>query len=94
MADGHAIEAVFRAANERVREMLEGLVHGGPMLVICECGDRQCFQMIELDRGEYGEIRHAGHFLLFRGHSDPDIERVVERRDGFDVVAKDLPAPI
>ena len=54
---------------------------------ICECGDDTCHEPIELTVPEYEAIRqHANRFPVLPGHERLDLERVVERREGYFVV--------
>ena len=82
------MQSVFRAANERLRVRMEGLLYRGRRPVICECSDPDCLEVLELTPEEYDEIRAAGNFVIASGHSLPAIERVVDRREWFDVVEK------
>lgn len=82
------VQSVFRAANERLRTRLEGLVYRGRRPVICECSDPDCLEVLELTPEEYQQIRDDGMFIIAPGHSLPAIERLVERRGGFDIVEK------
>ncbi len=83
------VQSVFRAANERLRDRLEALLLRGPRPVICECSDVECFELLQVPREEYGAVRRQGWFFVVRGHARPDLEHVVERRDGFDIVEKE-----
>jgi hypothetical protein len=82
------VQSVFRAANERLRTRMEGLLYQGRRPVICECSDPDCLDVLELTPEEYREVRGAGNFVVAYGHGTPAIERLVERREGFDVVQK------
>jgi hypothetical protein len=85
-------EAVFRAANERLKDRLMDVVDGGPVPFICECSDAQCLGTVELPLATYERIRSEGarRFFVLPGH-DWLGERVVRREDGHVVVEK-LPA--
>jgi hypothetical protein len=88
-------EAVFRQVNERI----EGLNRAfgaitETMQVICECGDASCIEQITLGYPDYEELRRdPRHFAVVPGHVDEQVERVVERHDGYDVVEKDEGEP-
>jgi hypothetical protein len=82
------VQSVFRAANERLRTRMEGLLYRGRRPVICECSNPDCLEVLELTPEEYGEVRGAGNFVVASGHGIPAIERLVERRERFDVVHK------
>jgi hypothetical protein len=80
------VQSVFRAANERLRSRLKG--HRGPRPVICECSNPKCMEVLDITPEDYQRVRDDGHFLVADGHETAEIERVVERRDGFVVVDK------
>jgi hypothetical protein len=86
---GRAVQSVFRAANERLRERLEAIFVRGPRPVICECSDFECFEILQVSREEYGPVRKQGWYFVVQGHAQLDIEHIVERRDGFDIVEKE-----
>ena len=47
-----------------------------------------------MSRAEYERVRSEPHrFAVFPGHELPDVEVVVERRDGYAVVQKNEGAP-
>ena len=83
-----ANEAVFRAGNERIEAMLGDVDETAPYM--CECGDPQCFQAIDLTRPEYEAVRsHPARFFVVRGHEDLTAgEVVVQEASGFTVVEK------
>jgi hypothetical protein len=83
-------EAMFRQINER----LEGLNQAfgaitRTMQVICECGDAGCTEQITIAVGDYEELRRDPRRLaVVPGHGDERVERVVERREAYEVVEK------
>ena len=83
-------EALFRQVNEEIRSLTDDLgSEGATITVICECGDAGCTERIELRRSEYERVR--GDSLLYviaRGHHLPEVERVVERRNCWEIVRK------
>jgi hypothetical protein len=83
------VQSVFRAANERLRAHMERRETIDPRPVICECSDTSCMQVLEVSCSEYEGVRRQGHFMVAAGHDTPEIERVVEERDGYAVVDKD-----
>jgi hypothetical protein len=88
-------EAVFREVNERITDLA---AHFGleeqPLDLVCECGDPSCVERISMSRDEYEQLRSdPTHFAVFPGHEEPDVETVIERRGGFDVVRKHEGAP-
>jgi hypothetical protein len=81
-------EAVFRAGNERIDAVL-GDEHGTTRYM-CECGDPQCFEPLELTSAEYEAVRsHPARFLVVKGHEDLTAgEVVVEEAERFTIVEK------
>jgi hypothetical protein len=83
-------EKLFREVNERVKEVQANFQSGPDPQWVCECGDETCFDKLTVPLDEYQEIRSRGNwFLVLVGHEKPDVEEVVDRRDGFLVVEKD-----
>lgn len=84
-------DAVFRAANERIRDAAAGLDAGDPLPFICECADLACRELIPLTREEYEDVRtHATWFAVSPGHEggSDGASRVVEHGDAYVVVEK------
>jgi hypothetical protein len=83
-------EAVFREANERVRELNQAFATITDKLVlVCECGHGTCAEKISMSPKAYEELRaDAAHFAIVPGHDIPDVEQVVAQREGYDVVRK------
>src|SRR5438105_8669004 len=83
-------EAVFREVNERIEELAEasGLTDQ-PLDLVCECGDVSCTERITMTRAEYEAIRsQPDTFAVYPGHEVEDVEEVVEKHAGYDVVRK------
>lgn len=79
-------EATFRKVNEG---MEVGQDPRGLLTFICECGRLGCNQLIELRRAEYEDVRaNPRRFAVVAGHEIAEVERVVERHDGYLVVEK------
>lgn len=79
-------EARFREINESAQPRRES--QGGGRFV-CECGDRSCTIWVDLSLEKYVEIRaNPRRFLVSPSHEIPDVERVVERGDGYFVIEK------
>jgi hypothetical protein len=83
-------EAFFRAVNDRIREIAEGL---GPdphdYEFLCECSDPACVERLTLSIDEYEAVRaDARRFILTDGHTNPAIEKVVETAADHVVVEK------
>jgi hypothetical protein len=88
-------EAVFREVNERIESLAETFDLGSqPLDLICECGDATCVQRIHMTHAEFEQLRSESHqFAVYPGHEAPEVERVVERRGGYDIVKKDEGLP-
>jgi hypothetical protein len=84
-------ENLFREVNARIEEVGEqfGVHETGDFRIVCECGLDDCTEPIDLTLGEYTAVRENPiRFLLVPGHELPDVERVVEEREGYNVVEK------
>ncbi len=82
-------EAVFRAANEQLKDRLAGLEENGRVPFICECSDANCLEVVELALATYEDVRSQGdrRFFVRPGHNGEG-EDVVSNGDGFAVVEK------
>jgi hypothetical protein len=83
-------EAMFREVNERIEGLAESFGLGNQMLdLICECGDVSCARQIRMTGREYQTLRKEPTlFAVFPGHEIDDVEDIVDRRDGYDVIRK------
>jgi hypothetical protein len=81
-------EALFREVNERIKQAT--VSEASEMLtLLCECGDVDCTQMVELPLEDYEDVRRRGErFFLVTGHEDMRLERVIERAAEFVIVEK------
>ena len=62
-------DAVFRAANEDIRETAVEQEFHGLVPFICECADETCTEIVQLTLPEYEEVRsHPRRFLNVHGH--------------------------
>jgi hypothetical protein len=83
-------EAVFRSVNEEI-EALSGRfgLRGDALDLICECGNSDCAERIRMKHADYVALRDdARTFAVVPGHDFPDVEVVVDSRDGYHVVMK------
>jgi hypothetical protein len=56
---------------------------------VCECGDPDCVQALVVTAAEFtGAHSAANRFVVLPGHVYPDVERVVESYERYQVVAK------
>jgi hypothetical protein len=87
-------EALFREFNERVEDVAEtfDLRGEGDSLrigFVCECGNLDCLERLDLTRAAYEEVRSdPRRFVVVPGHEDMSIARVVAREEGYLVVEK------
>jgi hypothetical protein len=88
-------EAVFREVNERIEALAETFeIQTQPLDLICECGDPDCVERISMTPKAYEEIRSDAHlFAVYPGHEADDVEKIVSKRKGYDIVAKNEGAP-
>ena len=88
-------EAVFREVNERIEDIAETFdLKSEPLDLVCECGDAACVQRITMTHAEYEELRSdPRHFAVHPGHETPDVERVLDKRKGYDIVEKHQGVP-
>jgi hypothetical protein len=83
-------EDLFRKVNDQIEGVNEAFgTITGTMSLLCECGELDCLEQIELTLDEYRELRaDPTRFAVKPGHEIPDVEQIVERRPGYFVVAK------
>jgi len=88
-------EAVFREVNERIEKLAQELgLESEPLDIVCECGDPTCVRHIRITRTAYEQVRSdPTHFAVFPGHGIPEVEDVVERGEGYDIMRKRDGAP-
>src|SRR5947208_5225438 len=81
-----ANEVRFREINEAAQPQRETQGQGR---FVCECADRSCTAWIEVPLPEYSAIRaNPRRFVVAPTHEMPDVERIVERQEGYFVVEK------
>jgi hypothetical protein len=81
-------QALFRDVNERLLELAGGF-QDGAVDIVCECSREDCTTTLAVMRDDYESVRaHSTFFLVTTGHELLEVERVVDRRDGFTVVEK------
>jgi hypothetical protein len=84
-----ANEALFRAVNERLADWEERHKERDGELYYCECSNPDCADQLRLTEAEYESVRaDPCTFLLAEGHQIPDIEEVIERHDGWNMIRK------
>jgi hypothetical protein len=81
-------EALFREVNERVQEVSGGSATETTEF-LCECGDSECTETIAMRNEEYEQIRADPLlFAIVPGHEIAEVEQLVARKEGYDVVRK------
>jgi hypothetical protein len=83
-------EALFRDVNERLKEAANAFSIGPQELdLVCECADPECAKRVRISVSEYEAVRKNPQlFIVTPGHVARDVEHVVERGNGYDVVSK------
>lgn len=85
-------EELYREVNERIVRLNE-LFESPVGEFLCECADSDCAERLVLALEEYDAIRSdARRFLMASGH-EPRGARVLERHEGWEVVAERRPRP-
>jgi hypothetical protein len=80
-------QALFREVNERIEEFATGFDVGEHDSYVCECGNPQCTEPMELTRAEYEAVReHANRFAVVSDHENPAAETVVEQHGRYSIV--------
>jgi hypothetical protein len=79
-------EELFRAVNDRIAELSGD--YEDRLALVCECATLGCTTLLSISVTEYERVHgREGWFVVVPGHVDPK-EKVVERRDGYDIVEK------
>src|SRR5918992_4166374 len=84
-------EALFRAVNDRIRDVSGELDPNFAVEFICECGRQDCMSPIPLTLPEYAEVRsESTWFGVVPGHVwDEDSEHLVSRNESHWVLEKE-----
>jgi hypothetical protein len=83
-------ETSFRDINERLEDGLRQVRHTPELLeFICECGDRDCEELVTLTREEYESVRRdSRRFAVVPGHVFPETERVIGGNERYQAIEK------
>jgi hypothetical protein len=84
-------EVRFREINERLETDLRGLPHspGERFSFVCECGLRECRDLVELSFEEYEAVRSDSRsFAILPGHEIDNVEDVIARTERFWTIRK------
>lgn len=80
-------ESTYREVNERVQELADDF--GLPPEFVCECGSAECSERLQVPIDEYERVRaHGRRFIVATGHERPELEKVIDEREGWLVVEK------
>lgn len=82
-------EQVLREINEALRRGVWPGEEHRRVRMRCECGQPDCHAFVQMSAAEYEHVRaDPRRFIACDGHTNPEIETVVERRPGYVVVEK------
>ena len=84
-------DAVFREANEHIREAAIRHEVRDRIPFLCECADERCKEIVRVSLAEYEAVRnHPERFLTAPDHhlAFADSVRRVEQHEGYDVVER------
>jgi hypothetical protein len=85
-------EVMFRAINERIRELAIKLREEASedIAFVCECADETCVERVPLKLAQYEEVRAIpARFFVVPGHeATPLVETVLFRGADFAIVRK------
>lgn len=84
-------EALFREVNMHIADLEERHSTSELLPLICECSTVGCAVPIEVDPGTFEWVREDPlRFFVAPGHERLDVESIVERREGYLIVEKQL----
>jgi hypothetical protein len=84
-------EALFRAVNERIRDVSDDFGPSVTIEFLCECSRQDCMSPIPLTLAEYADVRsESTWFAVVPGHLwDEDSEHLVSKQASYWVLEKD-----
>jgi hypothetical protein len=81
-------QLVFREVNQRIAEITASQSEAASEF-LCECGRADCTSVIDLSLTDYMALRDGGdHFVVASGHCAEGVDRLVDSRDGYDVLVQ------
>lgn len=89
-------EVIFRDVNKNIGEFVaeENGSTDKPVPFYCECSSPTCVERINLTPRRYKQLHQSSkHFIIIAGHDYPEIEQVISKYDGYQVVEKHLQPP-
>jgi hypothetical protein len=82
-------QCVVREVNEESRRLSQSWDDSMPWVMICECGDPQCFETVALTLTAYEAVRRfPTHFAIVPGHQLEGLDRAIEEHDDYLVIEK------
>lgn len=83
-------EAIFRDVNERIEEVAAAqAIDEHVFEFLCECSNIDCTLRLPLTLAAYERVRDdSAQFVVAPGHDLPEIEAVVYRAKGYQIVRK------
>jgi len=84
-------ETLFREVNERIEQAVGSLGRDDSHVYefFCECSNADCTLLLPLTIAEYEAVRSdPRQFIVAPGHELPEIENVVARNRGYQIVLK------
>lgn len=84
-------ETLFREVNERIEQAVAAADREDDHVYefFCECSNSDCTLLLPLTISEYEAARSEPHqFIVAPGHELPEIETVVARTPGYQLVTK------
>jgi len=82
-------EADARTRNEWISAASQSFGANPLTAFICECGDADCLQTIELTKDEYESVRSTSNrFAVVPNHENPESEGVISECRRFAVIEK------
>ena len=83
-ADGRGL---IREVNESIACLGATFEQEGRLPFVCECGNHECMQSIELELSEYESVRaHPRRYVIALNHENPDVEIVGSQNQYFAIV--------
>lgn len=82
-------EELFREVNVHIAGLEERHSSRELLPLICECSQSGCAFPIEVDPTIFESVRQEPlRFFVAPGHERPEVESIVERREGYLIVEK------
>jgi hypothetical protein len=84
-------ETLFRSVNENIQESATaGHPDDHVFEFFCECSNVDCTLLVPMTVAEYEQVRaDSRQYVVAPGHELPEIEAVVHRTSGYQVVLKE-----